>query len=40
MLTRIIHKSLLGRASFGLLSEYTDRVNKKLYKGVLVNEKP
>lgn len=40
MLTRIIHKSILGRASFGLMSEYGDRVNKKLYKGVLVNEKP
>lgn len=34
MISRVVRRSLIGRAHFGLVSEYNDRVNKKLYKGV------
>lgn len=40
MIAKVFRQGLLGRASFGLMSEYSDRVNKKLYRGVLVEEKP
>lgn len=31
---------LVGRFNFGILSEYNERLNKKLYKSVLVNDEP
>lgn len=34
MISGVFRRSFLGRAHFGLVSEYNDRVNKKLYKGV------
>ena len=40
MISRVLGRSFLGKAHFGLVSEYNDRVNKKLYKGVQVAEQP
>ncbi|CAD8160402.1 unnamed protein product [Paramecium pentaurelia] len=40
MISGAFRRSFIGRAHFGLVSEYNSRVNQKLYKGVQVSEAP